>query len=299
MTVAGGDPLSVYVTNGDRYEVHQFSISGALQRILRRTVDPIAFTDDEYERWKKTAQALNPHGDWRRWERVMGGLSRRYHPAIRNFSCGFGGLPLDQRSMEPPTPERANGASSTRRGAGSVLIELPSAQASSGSERTSSSVVRSTSIRDCRPWSATGWTGGRGRRRSRRGRLAAKMSRCRATSLNAATPSQVLPADPWRTPASPTGSRCGSATRSTGWPRWTRILPFDAVFLDADKERYCDYLEQAARLVRHKGLLVAYVDAPGWASPAQDRVGGSLVRYCRMSGLLMQPSGAAGPYGHS
>ena len=33
--------------------------------------------------------------------------------------------------------------------------------------------------------------------------------------------------------------------------------PFDAVFLDADKERYCDYLELAARLVRHKGLLVA------------------------------------------
>ena len=33
--------------------------------------------------------------------------------------------------------------------------------------------------------------------------------------------------------------------------------PFDAVFLDADKERYCDYLEQAARLVRHNGLLVA------------------------------------------
>ena len=33
--------------------------------------------------------------------------------------------------------------------------------------------------------------------------------------------------------------------------------PFDAAFLDADKERYCDYLEQAARLVRHKGLLVA------------------------------------------
>ena len=33
--------------------------------------------------------------------------------------------------------------------------------------------------------------------------------------------------------------------------------PFDAVFLDTDKERYCDYLEQAARLVRHRGLLVA------------------------------------------
>ena len=92
MTVAGGDPLSVYVSKGDRYEVHQFSISGVLQRILRRTVDPVAFTDDEYETWKKTAQALNPHGDWRRWERVMGGLSRRYHPPIRNFSVDSEGF---------------------------------------------------------------------------------------------------------------------------------------------------------------------------------------------------------------
>ena len=85
MTVAGGDPLSVYVTNGDRYEVHQFSMSGVLQRILRRTVDPVAFTDDEYEKWKTTVQALNPNLDWRRWERVMSGLSRRYHPTVRNF----------------------------------------------------------------------------------------------------------------------------------------------------------------------------------------------------------------------
>lgn len=33
--------------------------------------------------------------------------------------------------------------------------------------------------------------------------------------------------------------------------------PFDAVLLDADKERYCDYLGQAARLVRPGGLLMA------------------------------------------
>lgn len=85
MTVAGGDPPSVYVTNGDRYEVHQFSESGVLRRILRRTVDPIAFTDDEYEEWKETVQAGNPHRDWRQWERVMGEHSRRYHPAIRSF----------------------------------------------------------------------------------------------------------------------------------------------------------------------------------------------------------------------
>ena len=85
MTVAGGDPPSVYVTNGDRYEVHQFSMSGVLRRILRRTVDPDVFTDDEYEKWKETVEAMNPHRDWRRWERVMGEVSRRYHPAIRNF----------------------------------------------------------------------------------------------------------------------------------------------------------------------------------------------------------------------
>ncbi len=36
---------------------------------------------------------------------------------------------------------------------------------------------------------------------------------------------------------------------------------------------------------------------PGGQARRQNRVGGSLVRYCRMSGLLMQPSSAAGPYG--
>ena len=36
---------------------------------------------------------------------------------------------------------------------------------------------------------------------------------------------------------------------------------------------------------------------PGGQARIQNRVGGSLVRYCRMSGLLMQPLLAAGPYG--
>ncbi len=92
MTVAGGDPPSVYVTNGDRYEVHQFSLAGVLQRILRRTVDQVFFTDDEYEKWKETVEAMNPHLDWRRWERVMGGMSRRYHPAIRSLSVDSEGF---------------------------------------------------------------------------------------------------------------------------------------------------------------------------------------------------------------
>ena len=41
----------------------------------------------------------------------------------------------------------------------------------------------------------------------------------------------------------------------------------------------------------------AYVDAPRWASKILRRVGGSLVRYCRMFGLLMRLLLAAGPYG--
>jgi hypothetical protein len=32
----GGEPLSAYVTNNDSYEVHQFSATGVLRRILRR-----------------------------------------------------------------------------------------------------------------------------------------------------------------------------------------------------------------------------------------------------------------------
>lgn len=33
--------------------------------------------------------------------------------------------------------------------------------------------------------------------------------------------------------------------------------PFDAIFVDADKERYCEYLGHAARIVRPGGLLMA------------------------------------------
>ena len=42
---AGGDPPSVYVTRGDRNEIHQFSPDGVLLRIIRRTTDPRPVTD--------------------------------------------------------------------------------------------------------------------------------------------------------------------------------------------------------------------------------------------------------------
>ena len=42
---AGGDPLSVYISEGDRNEILQFSLDGTLVRVIRRTTDPLVVTD--------------------------------------------------------------------------------------------------------------------------------------------------------------------------------------------------------------------------------------------------------------
>ena len=56
---------------------------------------------------------------------------------------------------------------------------------------------------------------------------------------------------------------------------------FDAVFLDADKERYTTYMEEAARLLRPRGLLMA--DNAFWAGrvldPDSDKLAGALNRF--------------------
>ncbi len=41
---AGGDPLSVYVSTGERNEIHQFAPNGDLVRVIRRTTEPLAVT---------------------------------------------------------------------------------------------------------------------------------------------------------------------------------------------------------------------------------------------------------------
>lgn len=59
---------------------------------------------------------------------------------------------------------------------------------------------------------------------------------------------------------------------------------FDMVFLDADKERYTQYMEEAARLLRPGGLLVA--DNAFWKGlvldPGDDRVAALLDRFNRI-----------------
>ena len=49
---AGGDPPSIYVSRGDRNEIHQFSADGVLLRIIRRTTDPIPVTDKARRAWE-------------------------------------------------------------------------------------------------------------------------------------------------------------------------------------------------------------------------------------------------------
>ena len=49
---AGGSPPSIYISNGDRDEIHQFSMGGDLTRIIRRTTGPVPVTEAAQDAWK-------------------------------------------------------------------------------------------------------------------------------------------------------------------------------------------------------------------------------------------------------
>lgn len=80
---AGTGSLSVYVSPGDRYEVHQFSAVGVLRRIIRHpAVEPIPIMPAEVEAWKARVSARQ-RVDWRGWDRAMDGNTTRAHrPAV-------------------------------------------------------------------------------------------------------------------------------------------------------------------------------------------------------------------------
>ncbi|MYI06878.1 MAG: 6-bladed beta-propeller [Gemmatimonadetes bacterium] len=80
----GGNPLSVYITNGDRNEIHEFSATGVLQRIVRRTADPVPITREEREAALGVVVERNPPMDFRAWEEVMDALPRRDHHPFAN-----------------------------------------------------------------------------------------------------------------------------------------------------------------------------------------------------------------------
>ena len=82
----GGSPLSVYITNGDRFEVHQFSATGDLLRIFRRSVEPRSVSDYELQLWSDQNLANAQFGfDMAATERAHSALPRRYHAAIHSL----------------------------------------------------------------------------------------------------------------------------------------------------------------------------------------------------------------------
>ena len=81
---AGGTPLSIYVTDGARFEVHQFAPDGGLQRIIRRNADPVPITPEELSEWKRSTVAGYPDIGWPEWERALAAApEREFQPAIQ------------------------------------------------------------------------------------------------------------------------------------------------------------------------------------------------------------------------
>lgn len=78
---AGDSPLAVYISSSDRYEVHEFTSTGALVRIVRRTVEPIPITAMDVVEWK---DRVDPSAgwDWDAWDRIVAELARNFRPPV-------------------------------------------------------------------------------------------------------------------------------------------------------------------------------------------------------------------------
>ena len=59
----GGDPPSIYISDGDRNEIHQFSPEGVLLRIIRRTTHPIPITSEDRKAQVELKASLNTTTD--------------------------------------------------------------------------------------------------------------------------------------------------------------------------------------------------------------------------------------------
>ena len=86
LVAAGGNPLWVYITNGDRYEIHQHSPDGILRRIFRRDADRIPITAEQYQQALTTMFDLNPHMVRSTYEQERAAAPpREYHPPINDL----------------------------------------------------------------------------------------------------------------------------------------------------------------------------------------------------------------------
>lgn len=92
LVAGGGNPVSVFLTNADTYEVHQFSVEGELHRIIRRDFYASPITSNEIADWERrfiVSSQMVDHGDW---EQAMAALPRRFHRPIAGMKVDSGGF---------------------------------------------------------------------------------------------------------------------------------------------------------------------------------------------------------------
>ncbi len=77
---SGGDPPSIYISNGDTDEIHQFSLGGDLIRIIRRTNGPVTVTEAAQEAWQSALVAF--------WSR-LGDLEEELGMSADRFLAGM------------------------------------------------------------------------------------------------------------------------------------------------------------------------------------------------------------------
>ena len=117
----GGHPASIYIADGDKNEIRQFSPDGTLRRIIRRTTDRIPLSVESFREWWQNLFRSQPTPDSlvQRFSRIferaeplfegkdlpaMWGLhvDSQGHLWVRELSSGSGFGPPDQWSVFGP-----------------------------------------------------------------------------------------------------------------------------------------------------------------------------------------------------
>ena len=128
---AGADPQSIYIADGTRDEIRQFSFDGRLVRIIRRSTTPVPVSEEGHRAWVTylaTAQGLGRRGLEEALPRAI--PRRAFHPAVAGlFVDPEGYLWVSEWSgPEVGGPDRWSVFSSEGRWLGAIpapVLEMP------------------------------------------------------------------------------------------------------------------------------------------------------------------------------
>ena len=108
----GGDPPSIYIGDGDRNDIYQFSQEGSLVRIIRRAAGPVPVTDRGHESWLATLETFNEdlvNVFGMSWEELADGMPRREaYPAVAGLVVDADGYlwVREWSAAEPGMPDQ-------------------------------------------------------------------------------------------------------------------------------------------------------------------------------------------------